>query len=143
VKIKLPDDLKGQKISLPGERKPSKYKAQRTEYNGRWYDSKGEAGRARDLDLMKLSGQVKWWLPQVPIFVGEVGVDKPWRLDFVVAEPWYMPSGREVVYVWAEDWKGAKTQSFLRHCRQWRLRGPFELRIITKSGTEIIEGGGG
>ena len=140
MRIKLPDDLKGQKISLPGERKPSKYRAQRTEYNGRWYDSMAEALHAEQLDMCMKAGIIAWWLPQVPIMIGEPGIDKPYRVDFLVAE---CPTFGGLVEVHAEDVKGADTVSFRRHVKQWRLRGPFPLHVIRGDDTEIIEGGGG
>ena len=47
---------------LKTKQKPSKankYNAGRAEYNGRSYDSQGEADYARHLDLMKAAGEVK------------------------------------------------------------------------------------
>ncbi len=112
-----------------------KYNAQRTEYGGRMYDSKSEAKRAYELDLLQLAGEVAWWLPQVPVMVGEPGVDKPFRVDFLVATPVVYGS----VMVHAEDVKGMETASFRRHVKQWKLRGPFPLHVLTGRGTEIIE----
>ena len=44
-----------------------KYGNNKTEYNGRTYDSKFEAGVARDLDLMVRAGEIKTWEPQFKI----------------------------------------------------------------------------
>lgn len=42
----------------------TKYGAKRTEYNGRWYASKREAARAKELDLLIKAGEVVAWTPQ-------------------------------------------------------------------------------
>lgn len=42
----------------------SKYRAARTEYNGRHFDSRFEAGVARDLDLRIRAGEIAGWEPQ-------------------------------------------------------------------------------
>lgn len=48
-------------------KKPHKYRAQRTEYNERWYHSKAEAEYAMGLDIQKRAGFVKEWKSQIPI----------------------------------------------------------------------------
>lgn len=40
------------------QRQANKYGAKRTDYNGRKYDSKGEAGLAAEIDLMVKAGEV-------------------------------------------------------------------------------------
>lgn len=45
----------------------SKYRAKRTQYNGRWYDSKFEAGVAEELDWAKQGGEILDWEPQFKI----------------------------------------------------------------------------
>lgn len=45
--------------------KKNKHRAVKTEYNGRVYDSIKEANFARDLDLLKRSGNILSWVPQV------------------------------------------------------------------------------
>lgn len=110
----------------------SKYNAKPTAYKGFTYASQSEAKRAMELDLMWQAGDISWWLRQVPVFVGEVGIDKPWRIDFLVCR-----GGK----VWAEDVKGYETDDFKRHVRQWRLRGPFELHVIKGKKTEVIPKG--
>jgi hypothetical protein len=104
----------------------SKYRAKPTEYDGRRYDSIAEAKRAMELDLLKQHGAVRWWLPQVPVPIGEPGVDKPYRVDFLVCHVGV--DGSESIC--AEDVKGVDTASFRRHVRQWRKRGPFPLHVI-------------
>ena len=44
-----------------------KYGNSKTEYNGRKYDSKFEAGVARDLDKELAAGLIKYWEPQFKI----------------------------------------------------------------------------
>lgn len=119
------------------ETKRSKYGAKPTAYEGVVYDSKAEAERAKQLDWLKLSGKVKWWLRQTLVAIGEPGVDKPYRVDFLVGE--IEPDGSLSVH--AEDVKGVDTDSFRRHVRQWRKRGPFPLHVIRKGTTEIIPKG--
>lgn len=111
----------------------SKYNAKPTEHNGVLYDSKAEAAHAGRLDLRKRAGQVRWWLRQVPVMIGEPGVDKPYRVDFVVCEA----DGS----VHAEEVKGMETPQFKRQKRQWAKRGPFPLHIISGKKLEIIEPG--
>ena len=40
-------------------RRYRKYKAKRTWYNGRWYHSKREADRARELQLLEKAGKIE------------------------------------------------------------------------------------
>lgn len=110
--------------------KRSKYNAKRTEYNGRVYASRAEADRAINLDAMQRAGIVEWWEPQIPISIGESGIDKRYIVDFIV----YGKHGLR-----AEDVKGRDTPSFRRHVRQWRKRGPMPLHVIRNGVvTEII-----
>jgi hypothetical protein len=123
-------------IRIGGYKSQNKYHAIQTEYRGVRYASKAEAARAAELDLLILAGKVTWWLRQVPIDIGEAGVDKPYRVDFLVCEE-YRP---DFFQVWAEDVKGIETSSFQRHLKQWRIRGPFPLHVIKNGKTEIIQG---
>lgn len=59
--------------------KPTKYKAERTEYNGVFYHSAKEAKFAQELDLLKKAGEVDFWLRQVPFQLTET----TYRMDFV------------------------------------------------------------
>lgn len=62
---------------------PSKYRARRTEYNGVLYASKKEAEFAKTLDLQKRSGEVVYWLRQVPFQLPKT----VYRVDFLVVFP--------------------------------------------------------
>jgi hypothetical protein len=110
---------------------PNKYGAKKTEYGGATYDSKGEAAYAARLDLLKRAGRVRWWLRQVPIMIGEPGVDKPFRVDFVVCV--------EDGSVEAHEYKGVETAQFKRQKKQWAKRGPFPLHVISGKKVEVIE----
>src|SRR5271157_5736179 len=102
-----------------------------TSLNGRRFPSKAQAKRADELEMLKRAGQVAWVLYEVPIDIGEPGVDKPYRVDFVVGQlTAHYPSGAMAYQVHAEDVKGFNTSSFNRHVKQWRIRGPFPLHII-------------
>lgn len=122
-------------------------KPKRTEYRGVVYDSRAEADRAAVLDALVRAGQVAWWLRQVPVDIGEPGVDKPYRVDFLVAvrATWSVVHKSETIreiesiVIHAEDVKGFDTPSFRRHIAQWRKRGPFPLHVIRGKHLEIIE----
>lgn len=114
---------------------PNKYKAKKTEYGGVLYDSKAEAAHAGRLDLLLTAGRLRWWLRQAPVMIGEPGVDKPYRVDFVVCEA----DGS----VHAEEVKGVETPQFRRQKRQWAKRGPFPLHVISGKNIEIIRPKGG
>src|SRR5215475_11708938 len=54
-----------QEHSEPATARPNKYRAVPTQYGGVRYDSKAEAERAAQLDLMVRAGEVKFWVRQV------------------------------------------------------------------------------
>ena len=56
---------------LEAERRRSKYRNQRTPYNGRMYDSKAEAKYAYQLDLRRRAGDIQCWKPKprIPLVV--------------------------------------------------------------------------
>ncbi|MBN1517456.1 DUF1064 domain-containing protein [Candidatus Sumerlaeota bacterium] len=108
----------------------NKFNAQRTEYNGVMYDSKGEAQRAAELDQLKRAGLIRFWIRQPPFYLGS-SVNL-YRADFLVIGPG--------AAVWAEDFKGKETPGFRRNRRLWREYGPCELRVIKKGKvTEVIK----
>ena len=113
----------------------NKYGAKKTEYGGVLYDSKAEAAHALRLDLLKAAGVVRGWERQVPIMVGEPGIDRPWKIDFVVD---YVVEGKI-----AEEVKGFETTHFRRQKRQWAKRGPFPLHVIKGKTVKVIMPRGG
>jgi len=74
------------------ERKVTKFRSVRTEYNGRHYDSKFEASVAMTLDLMKRAGEIKDWEPQYKLEMwaydkfGMAAMKKCHKVDFRVHE---------------------------------------------------------
>jgi len=114
----------------PPTKPRNKYKAVRTIYNGVGYDSKAEAARARNLDLMLSAGEIYAWFRQVKL---PLGPDDTWRLDFLVFAPG--PT------VWLEDVKGRETPDFRRKLKLWQKYGQYELHIIKSSGTLVVPGG--
>ena len=112
-----------------------KYNAKPTFYDGVRYDSKAEAAHAARLDLAKRAGAIADWKRQVPIDIGDPGIDRPYRVDFVVTEN----DGS----IHAEEVKGVETSRFKRQKKQWAKRGPCPLWIFKKGKrVEVIEGGG-
>lgn len=49
--------------------KPNKYRNVKQEYNGKRYDSKKEARKAYELDMLKKAGEIKDWKPQHKIAI--------------------------------------------------------------------------
>ena len=104
--------------------KPNKYHAQRTQYNGEWYDSKAEAEYAAQLDC---NPSVQWRLRQVVIPLGQ---DFKTRVDFVVG----------AMSVAAHEVKGVETLEFAKVRKLWPKYGPFDLHIIKGGNVEVIHG---
>lgn len=119
--------------ALAEAKKPHKYHAKPTVYNGVRYDSKAEAEHAARLDLAQRAGAIRRWARQAPIPIGEAGVDRPYRVDFVVQNN----DGS----IHAEEVKGAETADFKRRKKQWAKRGPFPLLIIKGKHMEILPRG--
>lgn len=69
-----------------------KYGNTKTEYNGRKYDSKFEAGVAADLDIRKRAGEILDWEPQFKVEMwacnchGDRVMKKSHKVDFRVHE---------------------------------------------------------
>ena len=61
-----PTEVLGSRSTVKGPSSGSKYKNVRTTYNGILYHSKKEADTARDLDLRVKSGDLTYWIRQVP-----------------------------------------------------------------------------
>lgn len=72
------------------------------------YPSKRQAQRAKDLDLLWQGGQVRWWLPEIPIRLKAYTETRQrlMRVDFLVC---WEPDGR---VTW-EDSKGKPTPDWL------------------------------
>ena len=100
-----------------------KYSAQPTVYDGRRYDSKTEARRAAELDLLVKCGEVLFWSPQ-PRF--ELGLPEiRYVADFFV-----IGRGCEM---WVEDVKGMELKNWKRNKLLWSKYGPPYDLIVLKS----------
>lgn len=107
--------------------KPAKYRNVRTPGpGGRTYDSKAEAQRAGELDVMRRAGAIWQWFPQVRFVLTGV----PYTCDFLVFE--------KPGVCWAEDAKGHETQRFRDVRRLWRECGPCELRVVKREGGRLV-----
>ena len=107
----------------------NKYNAKPTQYRGWRFDSKAEATFAELLDQRKISGQVAYWLRQVPFDLTET--DR-YKADFLVVES----DGT----IYAVDVKGMETPSFKKVRKLWKRYGEMPLRIVkTNSQTETID----
>ncbi len=116
-----------EKTQPPIPAKPNKYHSVKTEYGGILYDSKSEARRAYELDMMITAGVISWWIRQVTFRLG--CPENVYRADFLVVEP---------MHVHVEDVKGASTRKFEHDVKLWRKYGPCDLHVIRKEGTEVI-----
>lgn len=61
----------------------NKYRNIKTEYRGRFYDSKAEAAYANYLDRLLEAGQIQAWIPQVSLPVTPTSAVR-YRADFMV-----------------------------------------------------------
>src|SRR4051812_22990839 len=84
-------------------RQANKYGAKKTEFNGRVYDSKGEAGLAQELLLLQRAGEIIKIEPQVTfnLYGKNGGRVCTHRVDFLVA----LPNQSKQVY----EYKGLAT----------------------------------
>jgi hypothetical protein len=103
---------------LPGDKKPSKYRNHRTPYNGVTYDSKREADRAAELDMLIQAGEIAGVARQVP-FLLDGGI--VYKADFVVL----MLDGTYVI----EDAKGVRTKEYKLKKRLMAAKG-LEIREV-------------
>jgi hypothetical protein len=112
---------------LDEAKKPSKYQAVPTIYNGVRYASKAEAYRAEQLDNNLC---VRFWLGQPRFRLG--CPENVYIADFLVVGAYA---------VWVEDVKGHMTDKFKRDLKLWAQYGPCDLHIIGPKSTRIVTGG--
>lgn len=117
--------------------RPHKYGAKFEWYNDVLYRSKAEAARARQNDLFLRTGEVTYWLRQVPIQLGTV----IWRVDFVCFKQVedhrivQLKPG-QLFEVWAEEIKGnPKHKDVSKYRELWRKWGPFPLKFFFGAGS--------
>ncbi len=106
----------------PRQRRASKFNAQRTEVDGITFDSKGEAGRWQELQMMQRAGVIQGLVRQVVMEIHIDGKTCEYRADFA-----YWENSRLVI----EDFKGVKTPVY-------RLKKKLVYQAL---GLEITESG--
>lgn len=108
---------------------PTKYRNQRTEVDGIWFDSKAEADRWRGLKLLERAGQIRDLDRQVnyPLAVNGVLICD-YRCDFTYDEAAGNGQWRRVV----EDVKGVPTPAYLlKKALMFAVHG-IEIREVRK-----------
>jgi hypothetical protein len=100
-----------------------KYNSTRTKVDGITFDSKAEALRYSQLNLMLRTGQIKSFNRQPSFIISEAdGKAARYRPDFIVWD------GEKI---WVEDVKGFATSEFKTKATMFREKYPYlELRII-------------
>lgn len=106
---------------MPWKRKiKHKYGAKRTPYKGKKYDSKLEARYAQKLDILKMSGELLFYLEQVPF---KLPGNIKYRVDF--AEFWQ----EEVIFT---DVKGMMTPMSRDKIKMTEDIYKITINIVTK-----------
>lgn len=82
-------------------KKSNKYGAKRTQVDGQWFDSKGEANRWMELKLLAMSGNIKNLQRQKVL---HLSAHVTWKIDFL-----YEENGTWVY----EDFKGRPTRDYI------------------------------
>jgi len=115
------------------ERKRSKFRNIRTEYNGRMFDSKAEAKRAEELAPLVSVGLLE--VEYQPLFIlrreGFVRAKHSKRGNFIY-RPDFLCRRTDSLEIWVEDVKGKLKQRDRDIAKLWRLFGPpgVPLRIL-------------
>lgn len=117
----------GGKSFAPEIKKPSKYHAQPTEYNGVRYASKAEAAFATALDMKSAR---LWWIGQPKFRLGVP--ENVYIADFLV-----VPLDGDTYVV---DVKGMMTSKFKRDLKLWSKYGPCPLHVVTGKTVTVYEG---
>jgi hypothetical protein len=109
-----------------------KYSAVKTRYNGVEYDSKAEAARAAELDLLKRVAAIEdWWRPEPIVLVqGRTRRETvTYRADFCV-RPREGPD-------WLEDVKGVITREFRLKMKLLHEKYPHLVVKVIQNGQEV------
>lgn len=109
-----------QRLGYLSPKKRGKFNNQRTNYNGRWYDSKKEAHRAYELDMLARGGYVKQWSaqPEYKFIINGVKIGS-YFADFLVE----YPDGHTEV----EDVKGVRTDLYKWKCKM--MEAIYKIKI--------------
>lgn len=115
-------------IRSPGGR----YGVKRSEVDGRKFDSRWEAARYRELQLMEAAGHIKLLELQPKFYLTDARI--LYKADFLILD---LKTGEK----YAEDVKGIRTPVFQLKMRLWRHYGLLKLVLIKKKGAsfEVIE----
>lgn len=98
-----------------------KFKATRTEYNGRIYPSKLQAQYAQYLTTLKEEGLILFWLEEVPFRFYDTS---KYLVDFMV----FMADG-EIRFV---ETKGKETKDFNRKMKLMKMEYPYFSVVVVK-----------
>ena len=110
--------------------KKNKYGAKRTQVDGVSYDSRMEALRVGQLNMLLRAKEILWWGRQPVVKLGD-NVEL-YKLDFVIMD--------RKGHIWFEDVKGFETDRFKSLKRNWPVFGMYELHILKrKKGEWLIE----
>lgn len=117
---------------------PSKYRNVRTLYRGEWYDSKLEASRAAELDLLLAARRITSW-----------SRGKDWELAPAIKDARGKTLDRAITYrpdfvvvgsdgtMWCEDTKGVATAVWkIKRRLWWRVYPTVTLMVVTKDGVQ-------
>lgn len=114
------------RMTIRSRGRRGKYGAIKTEFDGRRFDSKGEAARAAELRVWERAGIIADLVYQPHVEL-EPGIH--YKPDFR-----YTERGRLV----HEDFKGVTTARFRLICHLWALHGPSVLRITRRHGRGFV-----
>jgi Protein of unknown function (DUF1064) len=112
-------------IKPPHFASKSKYRAKITEVDGIKFASKLEADRYKQLKLLKASGEICYFLRQVPF---DLPGGAQYRCDFMVAK-WIRPFHFGAEY---EDCKGYMTPVSKLKIKQVEALYPVKIKILTR-----------
>ena len=115
-------------LGMDKKSKPSKYRNVKVKIDGITFDSKAEAAYYEYLKILVRTGDVSYFLMQVPFLCGG-GVK--YRLDFQV----HYTDGR----IQNIDIKGVVTNTFKNKRKQVESRYPIKIRCLFKKGDRFVE----
>lgn len=95
-----------------------------TEFNGMRFDSKAEAEYAALLELQVKGGHLRWWLRQIPVWLGTP--QNRYRVDFLVCDP-----AGGLVFI---DVKGMVKPADRKMLELWSVYGPEKLIFVKRRG---------
>ena len=96
-----------------------KYNAQQTKIDGIKFDSKAEARRYKDLQILQKSKKIKWFIRQVPF---DLPGNIKYRCDFLVVDQ------NDNIII--EDVKGFETEVFKLKKKLFEEKYPLKISII-------------